>query len=360
MKLSRLDYTLAIIALRMVPVLRELGEFESSFFRCRLSKVSIEQPLFITGLARSGTTVLLDLLSQCRDVATHRYRDFPFLWFPITWNWFQDRLAKTQTAVERPHQDRIRITKESPEAFEEPIWQFFFPQIHDPQTIHILDAGTDIPDFESFFCTHIRKILLIRGGKRYLSKGNYNVARIIYLARIFSDARFIVPVREPLAHVHSLVKQHQLFTDYAAADGRITNYLKAAGHYEFGPQRQPVSISRLGTERILEAWQAGEDYRGYAVLWSEIYAHIWRLVAAGSNLADRILIIRYEDFCAEPRKTLSQILDFSCLTEHGSHLLDDLRAISAPSDDTIELPGVIKEVVRTETRFVAARFGYKA
>ena len=141
----------------------------------------------------------------------------------MTWNWFQDRMARTQPAVERPHHDRIRITQESPEAFEEPVWQFFFPWIHDPQHLHVLDSGTDSPEFEAFFCDFIRKILLIRGGERYVSKGNYNIARLAYLARLFPDARFLIPVRSPLAHVHSLVKQHQLFTDYAARDRRVVS-----------------------------------------------------------------------------------------------------------------------------------------
>ena len=52
-------------------------------------------------------------------------------------------------------------------------------------------------DLEAFYRDHIRKLLWLRGGRRYLSKGNYNTTRIAYLARLFPDARFIVPVRDP-------------------------------------------------------------------------------------------------------------------------------------------------------------------
>ena len=90
---------------------------------------------------------------------------------------------------------------------------------------------TQNPEFEAEFSTHLQKILWLRGGRRYVSKGNYNVARIAYLARLFPDARFVVPVRDPVSHVHSLVKQHELFCRYAADDARVPRYLEAAGHY---------------------------------------------------------------------------------------------------------------------------------
>lgn len=358
MKLSARDYALAVVASRMAPLLRQAGQLESEMLRARLGNVAIERPLFVTGLARSGTTVLLGLLSQAQGVATHRYRDFPFLWFPVTWNWYQDRMAQEGAAIERPHRDRIHITKESAEAFEEPIWQHFFPWVHDPRRGHILDAATEAPDFEDFFRDHIRKLLMIRAGDRYVSKGNYNVARLQYLARLFPDAAFVVPIREPLAHVHSLVKQHRLFSGYAADDRRVPNYLRAAGHYEFGPQRQPIDLARDGARRALEAWAAGDDYRGYAALWAEVYAHVGDLAASDGALAKRLLVVRYEDFCADPADILRRILAQSGLTERGAHLFDRLDAISAPPDDVSRLPEAARRAVQAETEQVAARFGY--
>lgn len=358
MNLSASDYALAMLGWRMAPLLRHMGELETYFLRARLRETAIDRPVFIAGLARSGTTVLLNLLSRSRGVATHRYRDFPFLCTPFIWNWFLDHAATQQAAIDRPHRDRIQITKESPEAYEEPIWQMFFPWLHDPRHNHILGADTDAAEFEAFFCDHIRKILLIRGSRRYVSKGNYNLARFGFLAKMFPDALFIVPVRSPLGHVHSLVKQHRLFTDYAREDGRVPDYLRAAGHYEFGPQRQPISLSRSGTERVLAAWQAGDDYRGYAALWAEIYAHVGRLTSAGSDLAKRILVIRYEDFCADPRAFLGRILDFAQLTNEAAHLLDDLDAISAPPDEGIDPAGALGKTVQAETEKIASAFGY--
>jgi hypothetical protein len=341
---------------RLAPLLRHAGDLESSFLGTSKRDCAIERPLFITGLARSGTTVLLNLLSQCDGIATHRYRDFPFLWTPLAWNWFQDRVETKEILVERPHRDRIKIGKESPEAFEEPLWQFFFPHVHDPERLHLLGPETEAADFESCFGDHIRKILSLRGGHRYLSKGNYNVARIEYLARLFPDAFFIVPLREPLGHVHSLVKQHRLFTDYARSDARIPTYLEFAGHYEFGPQRQPINFTQAGAAAVRRAWAAGDDYRGYARLWSEVYGHIARINSNRPDLAARILVLRYEAFCADPEPEFSRILTAAGLEKEGARVIPQLKTISAPADDTQDLSRKARDTVQNETKAVFNHF----
>ena len=347
--LTRADYALVQLSRALSPLFRVLADLEHELVGERLAEVKIEAPVFVTGLARAGTTMMLTLLSQAAGVATHRYRDFPFLFVPLAWNWFQDRLGGAPgEAVERPHRDRIRITKESAEAFEEPLWQSFFPHAHDPLGFHLLGAGTRNPAFEAAFRSHLRKILWLRGGRRYVSKGNYNVARIGYLARLFPDARFVVPVRHPLDHVRSLVDQHRLFCRYAAEDARVPGYLAAAGHYEFGPQRRPLNldVERIGD--IQAAWRAGDEARGYARQWAQVYAHVDRLRAE-----HRVMVVRYEDACAAPQALAKQLLEFCGLEDPGGRVAAAAATLCAPEKS--QLP---EKAIWSETRSVAARFGY--
>src|SRR3546814_13405511 len=72
-------------------------------------------------------------------------------------------------------------------------------------------AETDCPEFERFFRDHLRKLLWVRRRPRYLSKANYSVTRMAYLLTLFPDARFVLPLRDPAAHIASLVKQPRLF-----------------------------------------------------------------------------------------------------------------------------------------------------
>ena len=142
------------------------------------------------------------------------------------------------------------------------IWRRFFPQWRDPNVGHAVTAACQHPAFEAFYRDHLKKIVSLRGGQRYLSKGNYNFTRLAYLARLFPDARFLVPVRDPVEHVDSLVRQHRQFCEYAQADARVPEYLKIAGHFEFGPQRQPLRLDATATVRTREAWGGRERSPG--------------------------------------------------------------------------------------------------
>jgi Sulfotransferase family len=358
MNLHSTDYLLTRFAHSLQGQMKLLGDVETDWLGDRLEAIEIDRPVFITGLARSGTTILLNLLAQLPQVATHRYRDFPFLFVPIAWNRLQGRLGKTDQPVERPHRDRIKITRDSPEAFEEPIWAHFFPSIHDPGALHRLTAADRQPEFDEFFLQHLRKLLLLRGGTRYVSKGNYNVTRIEYLADLLPDARFVIPVRHPVAQVESLMRQHRLFGDYAARDERVPQYLKAAGHFEFGPQRVPVNIDREHARLIAEAWSAGHDDLGYALMWRSIYSHVATLRRVDEHIGKRVAFVRYEDLCHDPAHELRSLARFCELEDGIDALLARLPDVSPRKSGATRLSERQRARVWDATQETAKSFGY--
>src|SRR5579875_1499218 len=92
-------------------VARRLALAENLFFRDALSPIAIEQPIFLTGLARAGTTILLELLSKHPMTAGHRYRDYPLPTAPLWWNRFQSFVPRPPPKpTERAHGDGIVIT----------------------------------------------------------------------------------------------------------------------------------------------------------------------------------------------------------------------------------------------------------
>ncbi len=105
----------------------------------------------------------------------------------------------------------------------------FFLKLHSTELSQRLTDKTDCPAFAKFFDAHLRKILYIRNGTRYVAKNNYSVGRIEYLSRLYPDAHFVVPIRHPFHHVHSLVAQHQRFCRYAKVEPRVAGYLRAQG-----------------------------------------------------------------------------------------------------------------------------------
>jgi hypothetical protein len=159
----------------------------------------------------------------------------------------------------------------------------------------------------------MQKILLLRKGERYVSKGNYNLTRIRYLASLFPDALFLLPIRHPMTHVQSLTRQHRLFCRYAAQDERVGPYLRAVGHYEFGPGRAPIFVDRIGTARTLEFWSSGNDSAGYAQQWSDLYGHVLDMLRSERGLQERVRLVRFEDLTADPARELAEVLAFTQL-----------------------------------------------
>lgn len=63
-------------------LVHRLAEAETRVLSDHLSRVEVREPIFIAGLARAGTTILLGILAQHPEVVTHQYRDYPFVHFP--------------------------------------------------------------------------------------------------------------------------------------------------------------------------------------------------------------------------------------------------------------------------------------
>lgn len=289
----------------------KLGNLETRLLADPLAETRIDQPVYIAGLARSGSTLLLEILSWVPEVVTHRYRDYPALYTPYLWNRFLDYTPQQKAdPVERTHRDGILITPESPEAFEEILWMTFFPQLHDPRMSAVLDARTDNPEFEAFYRDHIRKLMLVRGGQRYLSKGNYNITRLEYLLTLFADARFVIPVREPAWHIASLMKQHTLFCEGSRRNPRAVSHLQRVGHYEFGLDRRPVNAADdHAIQEIVELWARGAEIEGWARYWDHIHAYLASALERNPRLREAALVVCYEDLCRAPRATVRKLFE---------------------------------------------------
>ena len=337
-----------------------LGGVESDANRAELDAIPIDRPIYIAGLARAGTTILLELLAGHPEVATHRYRDYPPIYTPLFWNRAFSSIYKGDAApVERAHKDRILVTPDSPEALEEVLWMRFFPGRHDPKVDQVLDASVSNPAFEAFYRDHLRKILLVRQGRRYLAKGNYNVTRMAYLARLFPDARFVVPVREPRAHVASLAKQHRLFCEQERQDPRVLRHMRRVGHYEFGLDRRPLNVGDTeAAMSVARLWEAGEEARGLARHWALVYGFVLDQLERDPALRERTLILRYEDACADGAAVLGRTFAHVALDLPPAQLQTMAGRLSAPTYYRDGFGEAEAAAIAEETAGVAARLGY--
>src|SRR5690606_14564045 len=56
-----------------------IADLERRMFRRELDAFDVGPPVLITALPRAGTTILLELLAATPELASHTYRDMPFL-----------------------------------------------------------------------------------------------------------------------------------------------------------------------------------------------------------------------------------------------------------------------------------------
>src|SRR5579885_1946662 len=98
-----------------------LARLESRLLADELRPVRVRSPIYVCGLARSGSTLLHEIISSHPGVATHRMKDYPMVFTPY---WWRRATAgrQPQQPRERLHRDGVMVTAESPDALEEMLW----------------------------------------------------------------------------------------------------------------------------------------------------------------------------------------------------------------------------------------------
>lgn len=336
-----------------------LGDLETRVVSDDLEPAPIDRPIYVAGLARSGSTILLELLSAHPDTASHAYKDFPLVFAPWFWNRFLEhgRLGKAD-AVERAHGDGIKVTPDSPEAQEEMLWMAFFPHLHACGRSAVLDAETRAPAFEAFYRDHLRKLLRLRGGRRYLAKGNYNVTRLDYLLRLFPDARFVVPVRDPLRQVASLKRQHERFLRMHRTHPRGLRYMQRAGHFEFGQDRRTIEVDPASTAAIADARRRGAEAEAWARQWAAVYGHVADVLDRSPALRAATMVVRHEDLCGNADAVLRRVFAHCRLDIAPDALAAGATRLHVPDYYEPDFTDAERQAIADCTRGVAARFGY--
>lgn len=246
--------------------------------------------VFVSGLARAGTTILMRTLYSSQQFSSLTYRDMPFPFAPNLWNAIAKKDQQHKTASERAHGDGVLVDFDSPEALEEVYWKLFHAQAY----MHGAGLGAmpalSTADIEKFR-QYIALVLHRYRGTRYLSKNNNNVLRLDTIRAAFPRAVILVPFREPLAHAASLLKQHRQFLAQGEQDRFTTKYMNWLGHHEFGPVQKPFV---LGSVDLAGLSPDSLDY--WLAQWVNVYGYVLNKVQA---IAAPIYFVSYEELCTQ-------------------------------------------------------------
>jgi hypothetical protein len=269
--------------------------------------------VFISGLARSGTTILLEHLYNTGLFRSLTYRDMPFVLMPNTWK----RISHQKEPInfkERAHNDGIMINTDSPEEFEEVFWRVFCGKdyiLKDRLQLHMVD-GDVLEKFKSY----VRNILIsmeTENQTRYLSKNNNNVLRFNYLQKAFPASHIIIPFRDPLQQSVSLLNQHIHFSKIQQEDKFTLDYMSWLGHFEFGLNQKPFFLDDEETFREMRSYPK-TNINFWLLNWKNYYQYV------NQRHTTNTIFFNYDKFCNDPSSEIARLFERLNIPSSETHL----------------------------------------
>ncbi|MEM1411550.1 MAG: sulfotransferase [Pseudomonadota bacterium] len=314
----------------------------------RAANTPVERPVYVTALARAGTTVLLEVLHGSGRFASLTYRSMPFVMAPWTWGAVsKPRPVDPSALKERAHGDRLKVGVDSPEAFEEVFWNSYAERAtRAPDGLQ--PAGKPDEAVLERYRNFVQRILArdgkTNGARRYLSKNNNNLLRLPWLRTAFPDAVIVTPFRNPVDHVQSLMRQHERFLERHAEDPFSLEYMDWLGHHEFGAHFLPFKFGPDVVPRSADALLE-------PAYWFDYWAAVYRYLLA--HHAGEVIWFDYDAFCDRPGDLLTRLegeldLEAGALSQQAGRISRserpaDLKIVAALTDDCREVHAQLRQ-----------------
>lgn len=242
--------------------------------------------VFITGLARSGTTALLNNLHSSKEFASLYYKYLPFFLSPkAVAVLFRDRKSFENRTFSRAHGDGLLISQDSPECIDEVFWIKAKVGINS-------DKPTSIPEnILRAYGALLARYAKIENMTRMLVKNNNHHVRLPQLASYFSDSIFLVCFRDPFAQALSLLSQHLRFLEIQSSDPFVLEYMNFLGHHEFG-----LGMLPFGYEDKYRLKCYSPNFIDYWISrW--ICTYSWLLGQIEKGCLPNVVLVCYEMLC---------------------------------------------------------------
>lgn len=279
--------------------------------------------VIISGLARAGTTSLMNYLSQIDNFVSLSYANMPFLMSPNTWR--KVYKPKSKNLKERSHKDGIMIGYNSNEALEE----YFFKvkandsYIHKSYLSEYEISESDYYDYLDYQC-----IIKQDNQKIYLAKNNNFILRYNSIRSFNNDFIMVILYRDPIAHTASLKEKHKYYTNLQESDPFVLDYMNWLAHHEFGMNQKPFVFKNAPLN--IQEDISSMDY------WLKIWINYYENALTINH--PNTIFINYDSYCKEPKNTINIILEkttiknnpienkpFSNKRENTDNIPDDLN-----------------------------------
>jgi len=279
-------------------------DFEKSIF-FKKDDTFDDNHIFIVGLARSGTTILLNAIYQSNQFASLTYDDMPFILAPNFWNKISPKKSHGELQ-ERAHGDGINVSSKSPEAFEEVFWKTF---------------ADDLINRDEFFLKYISLILKKNNKTRYLSKNNQNIRRLDQITKALPSSKILILFRDPLQQAFSLFSQHIKFVKEQNEDVFVRDYMKWIGHSEFGMDYKMIHSFNL-------QYPNENEFNHWLEQWHLTYNSVLELSVKNEGL----YLIGHESLCNNP-KVWFNLKDLLSINQETGFLFKESKKVIGENFD---------------------------
>ena len=267
-------------------------ELEEILYGPKAKKLEIEEYVFISGLARSGTTALMNKIFHTGEYASLQYSNMPILFSPNMWN------KKLKIAShERAHKDGIIIDGNSPEEFDEYFWKVFLNDTYIKEQLLPHDVPQKVLDR---YLAYVALICLSKGKQKYISKNNNNILRLSSLKKI-EGSKVIILFRDPISHASSLMKLHKSFSLSQQEDPFALDYFNYLGHHEFGLGHKPFSFGVDGANKTEQYPVDSIEY------WLRIWINYYEYLLKNIELVD--ILVCFQDLIQTPNEVFKYVGD---------------------------------------------------
>ncbi|PLX16889.1 MAG: sulfotransferase family protein [Salinivirgaceae bacterium] len=249
--------------------------------------------VIVSGLARAGTTSLMNDIAKVQGFTSLSYANMPFVMSPNIWRKFYN--PKSGKLKERSHKDGIKIGYDSNEALEE---FFFKAKAHDSfiQQDCLTEYEVSPETYNDYL--NYQTIIKLDDQKLYLAKNNNFILRYKSLRAFNDDFLMVIMYREPLAHAASLFEKHKEYKELQTKDPFVMEYMNWLGHHEFGLNQKFFKFQDSPYENNYEK----NSLNYWLKNWIYYYSYVIEIDHPNT------ILINYDDYCMSPEKVVGDVI----------------------------------------------------
>ena len=259
-----------------------LFDVDKLFFYNKKKRIN---SLIITGLPRSGTTILLNELYKTKKFSSLTFQDLPFILSPNIYNFLEKFLKKNKKKrYKRIHNDGIFVGDEMPEAFDEVFWRVFQNRKYINKnniSMHIIDEY-EMSEYQKYV-----NIITHRENKNlYITKNNNNILRLNSFKNL-KHTFLIITFRDPFFQSYSLIKTHKILCKNQKKNPFILSYMNYLVHHEFGLNLKTLKFKK----------NFSTDYKDSNInFWLSYWIYVYENILKNYKQSNNIQFLAYEKF----------------------------------------------------------------